>query len=570
MLLGRRPSLSLRAQLTLMLVSVALGVAGIVGYLSYRSGRRIIHQDAFRIVAAVAEGRHHLLVRVLDGQFDRVGAYLDATPDGCASSACLRAEEERLLTKERAAAAVLTLRGEAPIAVGSTALLVDLPPPDPTVLAQPFRDPDNNAFFYVITRARPGRGSIRVVWRAATLDELFGPDPQLGRSGETFLTDGRGFFMTPDRSALEHGVSHPVEEGPMLGCLGGKNAAVVGVDKRDALIIHGFRYVQEIGGGCIMAHVDVGDAFAPVRELERKTAGIALAASMAALVIGLLLARRLTRPLATLSACAAAVRGGEPAVIPALAGPREIEQLGKAFAAMTRRLDEWEEVRERFIGILAHDLRSPLTSAALAIEVLKRRGAELPSDVGRSLQLVAKSTARMGRMISDLLDFARSRRREGIPVNPCPGDLGRLASETVEGLRLAHPGRVIEVSVEDDAAAPADPDRAAQVVTNLVENALRYGPPERPVTVRVAGRERDVELSVQNAGPTIAPEELASVFDPFRRGRQPEGTPDHGGLGLGLYIVVQILRGHGGRVTATSTDAEGTVFSTFWPRAPTA
>jgi signal transduction histidine kinase len=562
--------MSLRSQLTLMLVSVALGVAAIVGYLAYRSGRRIIGQDAFRIVAAVTEGRHNLLVRVLVGEFDRLGAYLEELPDDCASPACLRARAGRLLVRESAASALVTLNDAAPIAVGSTALLVDLPSPDPTVLAQPFRAPDGSGFYYVITRDRPDRGSVRVVWRAATLDELFGPDPQLGRSGETFLTDARGFFMTPDRSAAEHGVSHPVETGPMLGCLGGKDAAVVGVDKRDALIVHGFRYVQEIGGGCIMAHVDVGDAFEPARELARQTAGIALAASIAALVIGLLLARHLARPLATLSACAAAMRGGEPTKIPTLEGPREIEQLGAAFSAMAERLDDWDQVRERFMGILAHDLRSPLTSAVLALDVLKRRGRELPPDVDRSLHLVAKSTARMGRMISDLLDFARSRRPEGMPVNPIAGDLGKLAGETVEGMRPGHPGRAIEVLVEGDVAAPVDPDRAAQVVTNLVENALRYGPPERPVTVSVRGRARDVELSVHNSGPTIPPEELGSVFDPFRRGRTEEAASDHGGLGLGLYIVVQILRGHGGRVTASSSDAEGTVFSTCWPRAPTA
>jgi signal transduction histidine kinase len=559
--------MSLRTQLTLMLVSVALSVAAIVCYLNYRSGRRIIRQDAFRIVAAVTDGRHQLLVRVLVGQFDRLGAYLEELPDGCASEACFREQAERLLVRESAAGALLRLPGAAPIAVGSTALLVDLPAPDPTVLAQPFRAPEGSAFYYVITRAWPDRGSVRVVWRAATLDELFGPDPQLGKSGETFLTDARGFFMTPDRYAAEHGVSHPVEAGPMLGCLGGRNAAVVGVDKRDALIIHGFRYVQEIGGGCIMAHVDVGDAFAPARELLRKTAGVGLAASMAALVIGLLLARRLTRPLATLSACAAAMRGGEPTKIPTLAGPREIEQLGAAFSAMAGRLDDWDQVRERFMGILAHDLRSPLASAALALDVLKRRGGELPPDLDRSLQLVAKSTARMGRMISDLLDFARSRRREGIPVNPIMGDLGKLAGEAVEGLRLGHPGRVIDVLVEGDVTAPVDPDRATQVVTNLVENALRYGPPESPVTVSVRGRERDVDLAVHNSGPTIPPEELGSVFDPFRRGRTEEAAADHGGLGLGLYIVVQILRGHGGSITARSSDAEGTVFSTCWPRA---
>jgi signal transduction histidine kinase len=558
--------MSLRAQLTLMLVSVALGVAGIVGYFAYRSGGRIIRQDAFRIVAAVAEGRRRLLVEVLEGEFDRVGAFLDADGGSCASHACARERTERLLARENAAAALFLPPDAPPLAVGSTALLANLPPPDPAVLAQPFGDPDNAAFYYVITRTRPDHGTIRVLWHAATLDPLFGRDPQLGRSGETFLTDERGFFMTPDLYALEHGVSHPVEAGPMLRCLSGKDAAVVGIDKRDALIIHGFRYVKEMGGGCIMAHIDVGDALAPMRELARRTAGIALAAGMTALAIGLLLARRLTRPLATLSACAAAIRGGEPATIPVLSGPREIEELGAAFGAMTARLGDWEQDRERFIGILAHDLRSPITSSLLALEVLGRRRAEMPSDVGRSFAIVAKSTARMGRMISDLLDFARSRRPEGMPINPSLCDLGKISLETVEGLRLGHPGRAIEHRAEGDVSAACDPDRAAQVVTNLVDNALRYGPSERPVTVSVRGRDHDVELSVHNAGPPIPSDDLGSVFDPFHQRQTAEATADHGGLGLGLYIVGQILRGHGGRVTARSSDAEGTVFSTYWPR----
>jgi signal transduction histidine kinase len=212
--------------------------------------------------------------------------------------------------------------------------------------------------------------------------------------------------------------------------------------------------------------------------------------------------------------------------------------------------------RERIMGVLGHDLRSPL-SAVRALSQVMLRDDSTPADVREMVEQISRAAQRMSEMISTLLDFTASRFRGGLPITKEPSDLYEIVSAVIDELRAAHRGRLIGLDTHGDPRGHWDPARLAQVVSNLVANALAYGAVDQPVQVSIVG-DIDVALSVSNRGPTIAPDLLTSIFEPFRRGPCVE---QRGGLGLGLYIVDQIVRAHDGTITVESTSERGTVFT---------
>ncbi len=221
--------------------------------------------------------------------------------------------------------------------------------------------------------------------------------------------------------------------------------------------------------------------------------------------------------------------------------------------------------RERFLGILGHDLRTPLSAVTLSASTLTRHGG-LGESQQRAAARILTSARRMERMIRDLLDFTRSRHRGGIPVAPQPADLRAIARAVLDEVHASQPDREVRLDVKGDARGEWDPDRLAQVVSNLVVNALDYSPEETPVDVTVRGDDATVVVAVHNQGPPIAPEVRAILFDPFRRGKRASTSGRASrGLGLGLFIVEQIVRAHGGAITVAS-DEHGTTFSVSLPR----
>jgi signal transduction histidine kinase len=217
--------------------------------------------------------------------------------------------------------------------------------------------------------------------------------------------------------------------------------------------------------------------------------------------------------------------------------------------------------REQFLAILAHDLRQPLNVFALGSETL--RGPDTPHETRDKVanQLV-QAAGRMQRMIGDLLDFSRARPLGGMPIAPRTTDLAEVAHAVVGEIRLAHPGRVINVAVAGPCQGTWDPDRLAQVVSNLVENALAHSSAGSPVSMAISAQAGCIDVVVENSGRPIPPEQLPTIFDAFRRGAARDSRT---GLGLGLYIVAQIVKAHGGTVAAQS-DEGGTRFEVMLPR----
>jgi PAS domain S-box-containing protein len=225
-------------------------------------------------------------------------------------------------------------------------------------------------------------------------------------------------------------------------------------------------------------------------------------------------------------------------------------------------LRQTAKLRERFIAIVSHDLRNPLNAILLSAQTL------LHSEGGgkqhlKAVHRITASAERMSRMISDLLDFTRGRMRGGIPIRPQPSNLHQLCRHVVEELEAGHPGRKLRLSAEGRFHGEWDPDRLAQAFGNLGKNALEYSPEGTPVDLVLRDEGDTVSVAVHNEGPPIPAEALPFVFEPFLRAVQDHPSS---GLGLGLFIVQQIITAHGGTVEVRSTEAEGTTFTVRLPR----
>lgn len=222
-----------------------------------------------------------------------------------------------------------------------------------------------------------------------------------------------------------------------------------------------------------------------------------------------------------------------------------------------------EYLREQLLGVVGHDLRTPLNTLQLGISALQMDG-KLEERQTRHLTIMGRAARRMERMIHDLLDFTRARLAGGIPVTPVPMAMGAVIERVVEEYRLAHPEYPIVHSTDGDMAGHWDEARLAQLLDNLLQNALRHSFQDTPIQLGVKGEPSGVLVTVLNKGPLLPPEEREAIFEPFRRGKRPAGE----GLGLGLYISKQIAESHGGRITVESSHEQGTSFKVWLPRRP--
>lgn len=217
------------------------------------------------------------------------------------------------------------------------------------------------------------------------------------------------------------------------------------------------------------------------------------------------------------------------------------------------------------LAIVSHDLRNPLNAIVLSAENLLLQATN-ESVVISSSNRILKSARRAERLIRDLLDFTQARAGGRLSVYPRPCRVDEIVATVVQEHMLAKPERAFDVEA-DAGEVVVDPDRLHQLLDNLVANAVAYGSPTAPIVVSARQLPGLLRLSVSNANAIapIAPELLPTLFDPWRRGAA-ERVSRNRSVGLGLYIVDQIARSHGGRVTVVS-DNSGTCFTAELPPA---
>ena len=291
---------------------------------------------------------------------------------------------------------------------------------------------------------------------------------------------------------------------------------------------------------------------------ESKPFWVALAAAAAigcllAAAVAAMLARSIARPVLRVARASRRLADGhQPEALP-LAGPTELRGLAESFNTMAGQLMRARDAERSFLLSVSHELKTPLTAIRGYSEALDE-GVLTPQ---RAVKVIRKEAARLERLIADILNLARLDQQR-FDIHPDTVDLAEIARESATRHAACARDLGVRIKVEEgkSAAARADPDRLLQVVSNLVENALRCTPPGGTITLAAAGN----ELTVTDTGPGISPDEIPRAFDRFflyrrHNGDRPVGT------GLGLAIVRELVQAMGGqaRVAASSTGTEFTI-----------
>ncbi|MFC5461423.1 ATP-binding protein [Massilia niabensis] len=228
---------------------------------------------------------------------------------------------------------------------------------------------------------------------------------------------------------------------------------------------------------------------------------------------------------------------------------KQLDADNKLVTARADLLTEREtaELREQFIAVLGHDLRTPLGSILLGTEVLALKHPD--PDTRPVVERIRRSAVRMASLVDDVVDFTRGRMGTGIVMTMRDAAVDLTLEQVVDEMRGLYPQRVIEAAIAPGLHLHCDPERIAQLLSNLLKNALVHGSAHTPVSVSASLAGREFVLSVMNEGDELPQSVIAHLFKPYWRAASRSGSE---GLGLGLYIVDQIARAHGGTIEVSS------------------
>jgi signal transduction histidine kinase len=242
------------------------------------------------------------------------------------------------------------------------------------------------------------------------------------------------------------------------------------------------------------------------------------------------------------------------------------QALAESVSHYTKQVDYSKDL---FIGILSHDLRTPLNVISMSAQLMKNIGG-LNEQSTMLANQVSESTSRIAKIVDDLLDVTKARFGSGLPASCAPMDMGVVTHQIIAEMRAAYPSRSILLDVAGDVKGEWDKVRIGQLLCNLINNAHQYGFRETPISVKVKGESKMVVISVHNDGVAIPPEKMSSLFYCLVRGDTGhEGhPPETVNLGLGLYITKEIVIAHGGTIDVASTEDGGTTFTAHLPRSP--
>jgi signal transduction histidine kinase len=236
--------------------------------------------------------------------------------------------------------------------------------------------------------------------------------------------------------------------------------------------------------------------------------------------------------------------------------------------SMARYTKMLREAQNLFLAILGHDVRTPLGAITMGAQVLLH-DQTLPSKALKVGLRIFNSSKRMDEIVRDLLDFSTSHLGDGIPIDPHTVDLLEICQNVVEEARAFHPDRKIHLTTDGSLAGTWDGARIAQAFSNLIANAIQHGKPNGLIKVSICSRHGDVVYTVQNEADVIPPAKLRTFFDPVKRfairpvsERTATRTQN---LGLGLYVVKQIVAAHDGDISVTSSKNDGVIFTVRLP-----
>ena len=248
------------------------------------------------------------------------------------------------------------------------------------------------------------------------------------------------------------------------------------------------------------------------------------------------------------------------------------ESIDQALAeSIANYSDEVARSRDTFLAILGHDLRSPLSAIANSSLYLGAPGLLPAGGALDAVRRINRSAAKMGLMIQDLLEYTRTRLGRTIPISPQAVSMAHICTLALDEIRAAHPERDFRLDTSGNLEGRFDSERLQQVLSNLLNNAVRHGDRQQPITLSARGAPDKITVEVRNYGRPIPPDQLQVIFNPLVQipsGLVDEDSTPSTSLGLGLYIAHEIVTMHGGTIVAESSDDLGTVFSARLPRTP--
>jgi len=286
-------------------------------------------------------------------------------------------------------------------------------------------------------------------------------------------------------------------------------------------------------------------------------------AVLTATIVSLAVAARIARPISTLAAAARRLAGGSYAERVPVDDPRELRELAASFNDMAGSLEATERRRLQLVGDVAHELRTPLTTLDGYLEGLEDGVIEPSPETWR---LLRAETGRLTRLVTDLSELWRAEARQ-LPLHLEPVDLGAVATEVAERYAPLAEARGIRIEVGAAAAvAHGDRDRVAEIIDNVLSNALRHAPDGSSIEVVTFAEGTGARVAVTDHGPGLAPEQLEAVFERFYR-VDPARSRAAGGSGIGLAIVRALAEAMGGRAWAQSPGlGHGATFILELPR----
>ncbi len=238
------------------------------------------------------------------------------------------------------------------------------------------------------------------------------------------------------------------------------------------------------------------------------------------------------------------------------------EALAESTAAYAEQVNRSRDI---FLAILGHDLRAPLQAVSMSTELLLRK-AKLEGDALTCAVNIKHGARHMAAMVGDLLELVRSRLGKSLPIERAPMDLADAAHAAIAEACAGNPECDPTVHVKGDTRGAWDAGRVSQLLQNLVGNALQHGLNKRDVTVTLTGEPDTVRLTVHNYGAPIPEEAIGTIFDPLVRSADEQLGQPSTSLGLGLFIVKEVVDAHGGTIEVSSSEAEGTLFTVVLPR----
>ena len=428
---------TLRTRIGLPMVLAAVVPALVLGGLASMLLHQNLSLHRVRTVGHVAQGKHEMLHMLLAREHDRGNAFLQHIANRClraggrTDAACATSLLRTYVAAEAAIGATL-LRdagAAAPLTVDAglapTAASLDWKPGQLAAFVAAGSG-GNQAYFIAVGEARSGL-ELRVVYPSAVMRPIFDRPDELGESGETFLSDGEGYFVTPARYQSAQGHSHPIHARPMQLCLSGRNAEMADRDYRDADVIHGFRFVPEFGAACIMAHIDRTEALAPLGSLSAWVY-VAIAAFLLAVAsVAAQVAKAVARPLSQLSqAVRDYAEGRQPLPVP-VHGSDEIAELANSFNRMTLRLDALKrELQAEHAARVQDSIFASRRLMAIQEEERRRLSAELHDQTSPNLAALVINLKRIETTLAP---------QAAEPQRRLLHDTSQLLRETMESVR---------------------------------------------------------------------------------------------------------------------------------------